>query len=190
MPLDPAPLVYVMGPSGAGKDSVLGYARANLDRRDKIVFAHRYITRAPELSGENHVALTKPEFEMRKAGGLFLFDWQAHETFYGIGIEARSWCDVGMTVVMNGSRRHFTALDPRPKAIVPIVITAPVEILAKRLAKRARETEDQILERLQREAELPDDPATIVIDNSSALEIAGRRFIAVLRSLARAKVDA
>jgi len=30
-----------MGPSGAGKDSVLGYARGNIDPARKIIFAHR-----------------------------------------------------------------------------------------------------------------------------------------------------
>lgn len=43
-------LVYVMGPSGAGKDSVLNRARAMLSADLPILFAHRYITR-PADSG-------------------------------------------------------------------------------------------------------------------------------------------
>ena len=43
-------LIYVMGPSGAGKDSLLGYARERLAEQP-LVFAHRYITR-PALSDE------------------------------------------------------------------------------------------------------------------------------------------
>jgi ribose 1,5-bisphosphokinase len=179
-----------MGPSGAGKDSVLRYARANLDRREKIVFAHRYITRPADASGENHIALTHAEFATRKAAGLFAFDWQAHDTCYGIGIEVRTWRERGLTVVINGSREHFCELKPEPKTIVPVMITAPAEILAQRLAGRGRETEAQILSRLQRTPETPDNLATIVIDNSNELEIAGRRFVEVLRSLARAKIEA
>jgi ribose 1,5-bisphosphokinase len=45
-------LVYVMGPSGAGKDSVLGRARAMLSTDLPIVFAHRYITRPADSGGE------------------------------------------------------------------------------------------------------------------------------------------
>jgi ribose 1,5-bisphosphokinase len=65
-----AHLFYVMGPSGAGKDSVLRGARAQLEPADRIVFAHRYITRAPEPS-ENHIALSPEEFALRDEAGLF-----------------------------------------------------------------------------------------------------------------------
>ena len=64
-------LVYVMGPSGAGKDSVLGRARSLLPPAAPVVFAHRYITRPAEAGGENHVALTRDEFATRRACGLF-----------------------------------------------------------------------------------------------------------------------
>lgn len=179
-----------MGPSGAGKDSVLGYARTHLDRRDRIVFAHRYITRPAGAGGENHIALTRSEFDLRKAAGLFAFDWQAHETCYGIGIEVQHWRHAGLTVVVSGSRGNFAALDPEPGAIVPVVITAPPALLAQRLAERGRETEAQILSRLQRTPETANDPTTVVIDNSGPLDVAGRRFVETLRSLARADAAA
>ena len=54
------PLVYVMGPSGAGKDSVLDRARTMLSVEAPVAFAHRYITRPADIGGENHVALTAP----------------------------------------------------------------------------------------------------------------------------------
>ena len=83
------PLVYVMGPSGAGKDSVLGRARAMLSIDLPVVFAHRYITRPVDAGGENHVALSHAEFALRRAHGLFAFHWQAHGNDYGIGLEDR-----------------------------------------------------------------------------------------------------
>ena len=189
MPLDRPPLVYVMGPSGAGKDSVLGYARANLTLADRIVFAHRYITRPAEAGGENHIALTPTEFEARKTAGLFTFDWQAHGTCYGIGTEVQAWQRAGMTVVMNGSRKHFSGLKSAA-SIVPVIITAPADILTQRLAERGRENEEQILARVQREAAPPTDPSTIVIDNSGPLYVAGRQFLDLARRLAPTRVDA
>ncbi len=51
-------LFYVVGASGAGKDSLIEYARNALGSRDAVVFAHRYITRPPTARGENHVALS------------------------------------------------------------------------------------------------------------------------------------
>jgi len=45
-------LWYVMGPSAAGKDSVLAYVRQQLPAAAGVVFAHRYITRAADAGGE------------------------------------------------------------------------------------------------------------------------------------------
>ena len=84
-------LVYVMGPSGAGKDSVLERARALLSADLPIAFAHRYITRPADVGGENHVALSRAEFALRRAHGLFAFHWHAHGNDYGIGQEIHAW---------------------------------------------------------------------------------------------------
>src|ERR1700722_10988516 len=92
-----SPLVYVMGPSGAGKDSVLNRARALLGADAPVVFAHRYITRPAEAGGENHVALSPEEFAVRRAHGLFAFHWQAHGNEYGIGREIHAWRKAGLT---------------------------------------------------------------------------------------------
>lgn len=47
--------VFVCGPSGAGKDSVLAWAREALAGRSDIVFARRLITR-PAQSGSQAIA--------------------------------------------------------------------------------------------------------------------------------------
>ena len=94
-PLANGPLFYVMGPSGAGKDSVLARARQLLAPDTSVIFAHRYITRPAEASGENHVALSDLEFAMRRTHGLFAFHWQAHGNHYGIGREIHAWRKAG-----------------------------------------------------------------------------------------------
>ncbi|HEY3597757.1 MAG TPA: phosphonate metabolism protein/1,5-bisphosphokinase (PRPP-forming) PhnN, partial [Paraburkholderia sp.] len=78
-------LIYVMGPSGAGKDTLLHFARDHVAGAP-VVFAHRYITRSTG-SGENHIALSIDEFEARSALGLFALEWSSHALRYGIGIE-------------------------------------------------------------------------------------------------------
>jgi ribose 1,5-bisphosphokinase len=133
------PLVYVMGPSGAGKDSVLDRARAMLSIDLPVVFAHRYITRPADIGGENHVALSPREFALRRAHGLFAFHWQAHGNDYGIGSEIQAWRDAGLTVVVSGSREHFRTLDGAREDTVPVLITASAERLKERLLKRGRE---------------------------------------------------
>ena len=97
-----------MGPSGAGKDSVLRYARERL-AGSGVLFAHRYITRPPVAGDENFVSLDPAEFAARRARGLFAFDWEAHGCLYGIGLEIEAWleraalpCDAGVTIDNSG----------------------------------------------------------------------------------------
>lgn len=174
-------LIYVMGPSGAGKDSLLGFARNRLTG-EPILFAHRYITR-PSGNGEQHIALTDEEFEARSALGLFALEWSSHGLRYGIGVELDAWLGRGCTVVVNGSREHLSqALMRYPAADVVHVDAAP-HVLEARLGARARESAEQVAARLARRApfSLPDGVRLIAIDNSGTLEDAGREFIDVVR---------
>jgi ribose 1,5-bisphosphokinase len=175
------PLIYVMGPSGAGKDSVLGRARAMLSIDLPIVFAHRYITRPAEAGGENHVALSGAEFALRRAHGLFAFHWQAHGNDYGIGLEVHAWRRAGLTVVVSGSREHFRKMNGVDKDTVPVLITAPAERLQERLVKRGREDAAAAAERLRRgmAADL-DLPGMVTIVNDGALDEAAEAFVRLL----------
>ena len=71
-------LVYVVGPSGAGKDALLEYARAHLPHGAKVKFAPRWITRPADAGGERHLPLTQAEFEQRVKAGRFAMHWRAH----------------------------------------------------------------------------------------------------------------
>lgn len=90
-----ARLIYLMGPSGAGKDSLLAALRADADSAPLV--AHRYITRPADAGCENHIALSEPEFLRRRAKGLFALDWQAHQQHYAFGIEVDLWLLQGST---------------------------------------------------------------------------------------------
>ncbi len=177
-------LVYVMGPSGAGKDSVLGRARAMLPTDLPIVFAHRYVTRPANSGGENHVALSHGEFALRRAHGLFAFHWQAHGNDYGIGLEIHAWRRAGLTVVVSGSREHFRQMGDIDKNTVPVLITAPAERLLERLRKRGREDADATAERLQRAvAQDLDLAGVITIVNDGPLDEAAEAFVRLLATL-------
>ena len=182
-------LVYVMGPSGAGKDSVLGRARAMLSIDLPVVFAHRYITRPHDIGGENHVALSPSEFALRRAHGLFAFHWQAHGNDYGIGHEIEAWRDAGLAVVVSGSREHFRQMEDIDEDTVPVLITAPAERLQERLQRRGREDAEATAERLQRAAAQDLDVAgMITIVNDGALDEAAETFVRLLATLRRSPV--
>ncbi len=174
-------LVYVMGPSGAGKDSVLGRARALLPAEVPVVFAHRYITRPADAGGENHVAVTRAEFALRRAYGLFAYHWHAHGNDYAVGREIHDWRAAGMTVVVSGSRDHFLRTGGLDSQARPVLITAPAERLQQRLAGRGRESAVEAAERLQRaEAYEIDDPRLVTIVNDATIDDAAASFVRLL----------
>lgn len=177
-------LIYVMGPSGAGKDSLLGFARARL-ATEGVVFAHRYITRI-DGGGENHIALTDPEFEARSRLGLFALQWRSHALRYGIGVEIDQWLGLGCTVVVNGSRAYVDEALARYPQMTLVHVEAAHSVLAARLASRGRETPEQIAARLARQAPfaVPTGASLARIDNSGRLDEAGEAFIEVVRRVA------
>jgi len=186
--MDRPKIVYVMGPSGAGKTRLIDYARRKIDGSLPLVFAHRYITRPLGTDGENYVALTDPEFALRKAYGLFACDWQAYQWTYGIGIELVDWLNAGLSVVIDGSRAHFAAQRLELAPIVPVFVGARRELLRERLTAREREDAQAIEERLERaERYPPTDLALINIDNSAAIEAAGESFVRILADAAPRK---
>lgn len=175
-------LIYVMGPSGAGKDAVMGYARARLGGRYDVTFAHRYITRPPTVGHENYVSLDVEEFELRRRKGLFLFDWEAHGFRYAVGAELNLWLAAGLTTVVSGSRAHFASAGSALATVSPVMIEAAPEELRRRLVARGREPAPVIAERLARGSAFRiAHPSLAVIDNSGPLEAAGERFLQLLK---------
>jgi ribose 1,5-bisphosphokinase len=178
-------LVYVMGPSGAGKDTLLGHARAQLEG-GPFLFAHRYITRPADAGGENHVALSPAEFAWRDAQGLFALAWHSHALSYGIGREIDAWLAGGATVVVNGSRAHCAQACAAYPDSWAVLIEASPEVLAERLAARGREGAEQVRARLARQPAfaLPPGVRLARIDNSGALADGVAALVALLRAAA------
>lgn len=169
-------LLYVIGPSGSGKDSLLRYAREKLAGDPCVVFAHRYITRPFDAGGENHIALTDEEFDARVAGGLFAMHWASHGCRYGIGREINLWLAKGCSVVMNGSRAYLAHARQHYPELVPVSIEVSREMLESRLRARGREGEAEIAERLARAAAYMPPPDAVIIRNDGSLEDAGTRL--------------
>lgn len=175
-------LFYVIGASGAGKDSLMNAARVKLAGDYPLVFAHRYITRDVELSGENHIALTEQEFANRAARGCFCMHWQSHGLNYGIGIEVQAWLALGLDVVMNGSRRYLTQAIRDFPGLIPLLVDVDLDVLEQRLIKRGRENMQQIKQRLERAQAFNalDCPGLVRLDNNQNLEVGLAKLISIL----------
>lgn len=178
-------LVYVLGPSGAGKDTLIDHARRALAGGDaRVVFAHRYITRPADAGGEAHVALSDAEFALRDAAGVFALTWRSHGLCYGIGREIDLWMQAGLTVVVNGSRGHLPRAAERYPDLVPVAVRVGLDELRRRLVARGRETPEQIRDRLARAAAFDVAHRNLAtLDNSGPPEDGGERLVALLRRL-------
>jgi len=173
-------LFYVIGASGAGKDSLLDYARQQLKNTPTIAFAHRYITRPASTDGENHVALCNEEFMVRVRNGMIVMHWQSHGNHYGIGSEINQWLASGIDVVVNGSREYLPTAAKLFPEIQPVLIEVSEKVLLRRLLNRKREGTAEIAARINRSKliSVPDDwPHIHTINNDSNLKSAGEEFI-------------
>lgn len=174
-------LIYVVGPSGSGKDSLMQYARGRCPGGE-AVFAHRYITRPADAGGENHVSLQPDEYSARLERGLFALAWDSHGLRYGVGAEIDLWMETGLNVVVNGSRAYLDEAARRYPAMQPVLITLDTDILRQRLILRGRESKSEIEGRLERaRAYAVSHPRLVSIDNSGELSEGGNRLLELIR---------
>ena len=174
-------MVVVVGPSGAGKDTLMAAAAKHFHGRPDIHFVRRVITRDHDAGGEDHLAVSPQGFASMEQAGSFSVWWEAHGLKYGIPSEVSVALARGNLVIANGSRSalgHFKSAFPVLKVVN--VIATP-DVLAARLESRGRESRDDILRRLQRSSlDVCGDFDVTTIDNSGTLDVAGAAFAELL----------
>jgi ribose 1,5-bisphosphokinase len=176
-------LIYVIGPSGAGKDSVIDWAKTRVPRRAGVRFAQREITRPMAESGERHLPIRRGQFALRRAQGGYAMAWEANGHLYGIDNEIREWLAAGLTVVVNGSREYLPrALRDFPGMEV-VHVTAPESVLRARLLARGREEAAAVQDRLIRGARLdpPENAVRKQLVNDGDVATAGRQLLEYLQ---------
>ena len=166
----PGRLVLVVGPSGAGKDTLIGIVRELCAAEDRFVFPVRTVTRPPSASEEN-LSITPAEFDAAAARGAFALHWQAHGLHYGIARTIEDDLDSGRTVIVNVSRTIVTQARAAYDDVVVVLVTASADVLAQRLAARGRASDTDVGERLQRAALDADVKADVVIDNVGDVDL-------------------
>jgi ribose 1,5-bisphosphokinase len=186
----PGCLVLVVGPSGAGKDSVMHGAREALIGNRDFVFPRRFVTRLNVPAAEDHVSMTEMEFAIAVAEDAFCLWWGAHGNYYGIGQAVEGDIAAGAIVVINCSRTAIADACSRFRRVSVVEITAPPEVLVARIVARGRETAEQAQQRVARQ--VPDYPPGVAVRrivNDGPLGGAVQQFCAVLTSLQNAGAD-
>ncbi|MBU1285406.1 MAG: phosphonate metabolism protein/1,5-bisphosphokinase (PRPP-forming) PhnN, partial [Gammaproteobacteria bacterium] len=165
-------LIYLMGPSGSGKDSLLNAARERLAERGCVI-ARRVITRSAEAVGEDAIGVSSAEFDQQEAAGGFALSWRANGLAYGIPRQIDDWLAAEQDVLVNGSRAYLQQARQRYPDLLGVLLTVEPAVLRERLLRRGRESTEQIEQRLARNAQF--DAASAerdglhLLDNSASI---------------------
>ncbi len=192
-------LILIVGPSGAGKDTLInGVREALVDKAlvDKaggdqaggehaaVRFVRRVITRPPG-GDEAHDSVTESAFLEMQEAGAFALSWRAHGLHYGIPADIALDLARGRVVIANVSRAVVAEAAKRyPVAVIEI--SAPADVLARRLAARGREDAVDVARRLSRAIELPLPVERHRVINDGTPEQGVRRLLSAIRAVSGA----
>lgn len=172
-------LVLVAGPSGAGKSTLLAASRAALAGDPRYVFVRRVVTRPAGQGVEDDDSVTDAEFEKRCKAGGFALHWRAQGVRYGVPSDVELHLAAGRTVVVKVSR--IVIADAVARFPVSVIeITAPADLLARRLAARGRGDAVDAARRLSRTTELPLPVEREIMVNDGTVEQGTKRLLAAL----------
>lgn len=176
-------LVLVVGPSGAGKDTLLRRSRLALADEDGFVFPRRYITRPAGDPNEDHIALTESEFRAYRHDRKFSLIWHAHGLHYALPRSVHGDIGNGRIVAANASRTVIDRADHAFPRVGVIHVIASAATLARRIGERGRETPDEQVQRLKRAGlNLPPGVEAETLINEGPLDAVAEGFIVLLRS--------
>jgi ribose 1,5-bisphosphokinase len=175
--IGPGRLVLVVGPSGAGKDTLIGLARAACADDGDIVFPRRVVTREASPFEDNQ-QLSNQAFQQALVRGDFAVHWEAHDHCYALPRTIDTDIRAGRAVVANVSRTVVDQLRRGYADVVVVSVTAPPDILAGRLAARARGSDGEIDQRLRRVVD--DAVADFAIVNVGSAEDHARRLLEII----------
>jgi ribose 1,5-bisphosphokinase len=174
----------VVGPSGAGKDSILRYAMAHFAGDARFVFPRRCITRVVDAATEDHESVDERTFDELAGQRAFAMMWEAHGHKYGVRSEINTELERGKTVAVNVSRTIIAEAAERYQNAVVLEIIADPAVRAARLTARGREAVKDVQLRTSREVVTPTHPLLHhTIRNDGNISDAGDEFCRLLAGL-------
>jgi ribose 1,5-bisphosphokinase len=178
--IGPGRLVLVVGPSGAGKDTLLGLAKVACADDGNIVFPRRIITREASASEDNE-EVSPGTFQEALARREYAMHWEAHGHCYALSRAIDDDIRAGRTVVVNVSRTVIGAMRRAYTDVVVVSITAPPDVLAERIAMRARSSDGRLESRLRRTVEDASAVPDVTIVNTGCAEYHARQLVRAIK---------
>jgi ribose 1,5-bisphosphokinase len=179
--IGPGRIILVVGPSGAGKDTLLNLARAACADDGNIVFPRRVVTRQASLAEDNE-ELSPEAFAQALSRGAFALHWEAHGQCYGLPRRIDDDIRAGRTVVINVSRTVIDMIRRAYADVVVVAITAPPDVLAERLKMRRRPSDGRIDARLGRAVDDDSAAPDVTIVNVGDAGDHARRLVKVIKN--------
>lgn len=173
-------LVLVVGPSGAGKDTLISAARARFDGDPRFVFPRRIVSRPPSPA-EDNAFLEADTLGWLAGEEAFALHWRAHGLAYAIPRSIETALTQGAIVVANVSRAVVDAARARYPTQV-IQVEASPAALAARLATRGRASDGDLGKRLERAAANACTP-DVIFRNDGALAEAIDAFCLLIETM-------
>ena len=144
-------MIVISGPAGSGKGTV----NAHLLSSGEFVYSVSATTRAPrpgEVDGVNYHFISREEFESRIASGDMLEYTEYCGNYYGTPKkEAEAVLESGKNLILEieveGARNVKAKY---PDAVLVLLLPPSFKVQENRLRGRGTETEEKILERLER----------------------------------------
>jgi ribose 1,5-bisphosphokinase len=178
--IGPGRLVLVVGPSGAGKDTLIGLAKAACADDRNIVFPRRLITRQASASEDNE-EVSAGSFREALARDEYAMHWEAHGHCYALPRAIDDEIRAGHTVVANVSRTVIAAMRRVYGSVLVVSITAPPNVLAERLAMRGRGSDGKIAHRLHRTVDEAAAAPDVTIVNTGSAEYHARQLVRIIK---------
>jgi ribose 1,5-bisphosphokinase len=180
-------LIFLMGPSGSGKDSVIDAARSRL-AAIPVDVVRRVITRSAESIGEQALGVSDERFADMQFAGDFAMNWRANGHYYGIPADINQHLADNRHVLVNGSRGYLPEARRLYPGLLPVLLGVDTAVLRQRLLARGREGLEEIELRLRRNERLREEARLWqagegdieVLDNSGSLEQAVEALMALL----------
>jgi len=176
-------LFVVVGPSGAGKDTLMNWVRMKLCAKTSIGFVQRTISRSGDKGNEDHQQVTPERFAEMQQAGCFSVTWTAHGLHYGVPARLHADLASGKCMILNGSRYALDEVCREFRSVHIVHVDVDRTELERRLTLRARETSEQVSKRLSRaNVNLPTGVPVTRLDNTGPIEHAGNVFLAIIET--------